>query len=166
MSDALPDLQILTPEVHRKIEAARHQGKRIVFVSGVFDLLHQEHIRFLQKARAVGDFLVVGLESDVRVRTIKGEGRPVHSQHLRQQNIQKLGVADVVFILPEDFADASKRRRLIEELRPAILAVSSHSPHLEKKKAIIEEFGGQLMIVHQHNPAVSTTQLLAQTARR
>ena len=159
-------LQILTRDVQQKIEAARNQSKKIVFVSGIFDLLHEEHVRFLEKAKAVGDFLIVALESDARVRIIKGEGRPVQSQEVRQQSIEKLGVADVIFILPDDFADASKHRRLIEEVRPAILAVSSHSPYLDKKKAIVEEFGGKLMIVHQHNPAISTTQLLAQKGKK
>jgi D-beta-D-heptose 7-phosphate kinase / D-beta-D-heptose 1-phosphate adenosyltransferase len=154
--------QITPSNVLQQVEEWRQQGKKIVFASGVFDLLHQEHKLFLEKAKALGDVLVVSLESDVRVRQIKGEGRPINPQGLRKQNLEKLGIADVVFILPEDFAKPQQHRQIIAELRPDFMAVSSHTSHLDKKRLIVEEFGGQLLVVHEHNPAVSTTQLLAQ----
>src|SRR3990172_12032671 len=58
----------------------RSLGKKIVLVTGVFDLLHDEHRNFLKVAKKAGDFLIVGLESDTRVRALKGVGRPVHDQ--------------------------------------------------------------------------------------
>lgn len=153
---------LLSPDVAQLI-ADFHQSKQnVVFVSGVFDLLHQEHVNFLRKAKAIGDVLVVAIESDVRVRQIKGEGRPINSQQKRRKQLEALGFIDVVFILPEHFSQPAQHRQLIAEVRPAFLAVSSHSAHLDKKRAIVEEFGGQLQVVHQHNPAISTTQLLAQ----
>jgi rfaE bifunctional protein nucleotidyltransferase chain/domain len=166
MSDASQHSFLLPQDIRQKLEDARKKGERIVFVSGVFDLLHDEHIRFLQKAKAAGDFLFVALESDVRVRQMKGEGRPVDSQEVRRQKIQEIGVVDIIFILPDDFGDPKKHRQIIEEVRPAFLAVSSNSPYLEKKKEIVEEFGGELVVVHEHNPDVSTTQLLAQMKKR
>jgi len=140
-----------------------HQtGQKMVFVSGVFDILHQEHLHFLQSARAAGDVLVVAIESDVRVRQIKGEGRPVNTQDIRKARLKALGFIDIIFVLPEDFSQPAQHRLLIGEVRPAVFAVSSHTSHLDKKRAIVEEFGGKLVVVHEHNPDVSTTLLLAE----
>jgi rfaE bifunctional protein nucleotidyltransferase chain/domain len=142
------------------IESARNTDKTIILATGVFDLLHQEHILFLRKAKAAGDFLVVGIESDVRVKQMKGPDRPVHSQQKRKQDIEELGFVDLVFILPEDFSKPEHHRQLIAEIRPAILAVSSHTAYLDKKQALLQEFGGEVKVVHEHNPEVSTTLLL------
>lgn len=158
--------QILPPQVASRLQELREPDKKVVFASGVFDLLHQEHKAFLHSAKQQGDVLVVAIESDVRVRQLKGEGRPVQSQEVRQQQLEALKDVDLVFILPEDFARPEHHRQVIMEVQPDFLAVSSHTSHLEKKKAVVEEFGGELVVVHQHNPAVSTTQLLAQAKLR
>ncbi len=137
-------------------------AEQIVLVTGVFDLLHAEHVAFLKKARALGGTLVVGVESDVRVRALKGEGRPVNSQTVRVANLEALQIADRVFVLPEAFSKPEHHRALLAEIRPTILAVSSHSPHIEKKQQLMEEFGGTVVVVHEHNPAISTSILLEQ----
>jgi len=158
-----PDNQPLLPDhAAQQIAGFHQQKKKVVFVSGVFDLLHQEHITFLEKAKAAGDVLVVAIESDVRVRQIKGEGRPINTQLARKLKLESLGFIECVFILPEYFSQPPQHRQLIEEVRPDVFAVSSHTSHLEKKRAIVETFGGKLLVVHQHNPNVSTTLLLAQ----
>lgn len=113
-------------------------------------------------ARAAGDVLVVGLESDQRVREIKGPSRPIHPQTQRQQNLEEWKIADAVFVLPEDFGDPTVREAFLAALRPDILAVSSHTPHLENKARLIARFGGELKVVYEHNPAVSSTRLLGQ----
>lgn len=153
---------ILPSQFSKALTQAR-QGKRVVLVTGVFDLLHQEHQNFLQKAKALADILVIAVESDARVREIKGEGRPVFSQDQRVQMIRDTGITEFIFILPEDFSHQEKYRQLIAEVSPEFYAVSSHTSYLENKKKLVEEFGGQLVIAHQHNPEVSTTQLLAQS---
>ena len=134
--------------------------KNIVLATGVFDILHQEHTNFLKNAKAVGDYLIVGVESDVRVRQMKGEGRPVNSQAVRVENLLNLNIADEVFILPEQFNKPEDHSSLIQKIKPRFLAVSSHSQHLDKKQAILKEFGGEVVIVHEHNPKISTTKLL------
>jgi cytidyltransferase-like protein len=130
-----------------------------VLATGVFDILHQEHINFLKKAKEFGS-LYVGLESDVRVRKIKGEGRPINSQEVRKQNLEDLGIADQVFILPETFDVPEERLKLLKELSPNVLAVSSNSPHLENKARLMQEIGGRVAIVHQFNPEFSTTKII------
>lgn len=146
--------------VWNQVRKAREDWKKVVFVSGVFDLFHQEHQKFLEKARQAGNFLVAGIESDARVRVIKGPDRPNDSQDVRLAAVLDSGVVDAAAILPENFDRPEHHRALIELLRPNILAVSTHSPHQEGKRAIIESVGGKLVQVLEHNPQVSTTKTL------
>lgn len=131
-------------------------------ITGVFDVLHEEHVAFLRKAKGLGGRLIVGIESDARVRRLKGVGRPVNSQKKRQEALERLQIADEVFVLPERFDTPDDHRQLLAQVRPDILAVSSHSPHIDKKSRLMQEIGGKVVIVHQHNPAVSTTKMLDQ----
>jgi len=140
--------------------------KITVLATGVFDLLHEEHKNFLQKAKEVGDVLIVGIESDVRVRKLKGEGRPMQPQEIRLQQVQSLHYVDEAFLLPEEFGEQTAQEMLLEKIKPDILAVSSHSPYQEKKKKLIEKYGGRLVVVHQHNPDISTTSILRANGKK
>jgi D-glycero-beta-D-manno-heptose 1-phosphate adenylyltransferase len=139
---------------------AKVKSKKKVLVTGVFDILHSEHIKFLQKAEALGDYLIIGIESDQRVKKMKGEGRPINPAHIRQENLKKLKLTDQVFILPEKFDQWQDHLNLIKKIKPDFLAVSSHTAHLDKKEAALEAVGGKVIVVHQHNPAISTSKLL------
>jgi cytidyltransferase-like protein len=134
-----------------------------VLVTGVFDILHKEHLIFLNKAKSLGDYLVVGIESNLRVAQMKGKDRPINSQDVRVLNIEKLKIADEVFILPEEFSKPEHHKELIKKIKPKILAVSSHTKHFSKKQAILHDLGGEVVVVHKHNPAVSSTHLLNNT---
>ncbi len=131
-----------------------------VLVTGVFDLLHQQHLAFLKKAKQQGDYLIVGIESDERVKQLKGADRPVYNQKTRKQNLDKTQIADKVIILPENFSNPNIRKQFLEQVKPDILAVSSHSPFLESKQKAMSSIGGQLKIVHEHDPSISTTKLI------
>jgi len=133
-----------------------------VLVTGVFDLLHQEHLTFLKKAKQLGDRLVVGLETDRRVKRIKGENRPINQQALRQKNLEALKIADLVLILPEKFDELSDYRQFLQTVRPDILAVSSHTAHLSIKQRLMQEIGGKVVVAHQYNPQFSTSKMLAE----
>ena len=134
----------------------------LVLVTGVFDLLHQEHLNFLKQAQEAGDLLVVGLESDQRVKALKGWRRPIQSENKRRQQLMSLALADWVFILPTNFSQEKVRLELLQCFKPEVLAVSSHSPHLAEKKALLAKVGGEVQIVYKHNPAISTSQLLVE----
>jgi len=155
--------QPMLPNHIQTLLAGSGEGQKVVLVTGVFDLLHDEHRLFLQKAKAAGDILIVALESDVRVRQLKGAGRPVWDEEKRRQEIAALAFVDGVFVLPEEFSRPDHHEQLISEVRPAILAVSSHSPHLHKKQLILEKYHGKVVVVHQHNPNISTTLTLNQS---
>jgi cytidyltransferase-like protein len=134
-----------------------------VLVTGVFDVLHKEHLIFLRKAQKLGDYLVVGIESDKRVSEIKGPNRPIHNQDARVARIAQEHIADEIIILPEQFSSREDHLTFIKSIQPDILAVSSHTAHLDKKKAIMEVCGGRVEVIHDHNPTISTTILLNQS---
>lgn len=79
----------------------RGQGKRVVFTNGVFDLLHPGHVRYLQKARAEGDALIVAINSDRSVRGNKGDDRPVTPERERAELLAALEAVDAVFVFDE-----------------------------------------------------------------
>ena len=115
--------------------------KKVVFTNGCFDILHVGHIRYLRKARSLGDILVVGLNTDRSVRQIKGEKRPIVPQDERAEVLAALEFVDyvVLFDEPDPFA-------LIEKVRPTILVKGADWP---KDKIIgrdvVEKAGGRVV---------------------
>ena len=109
--------KILTPEkMFGERQRLRAVGKRVVFTNGVFDLLHVGHVRYLAQARALGDALVVAINSDRTVRELKGPNRPIFDQSERAEIIAAMRYVDYVTI----FDDVSPRS-LIAELLPDVL---------------------------------------------
>ncbi|MCX5916559.1 MAG: D-glycero-beta-D-manno-heptose 1-phosphate adenylyltransferase, partial [Deltaproteobacteria bacterium] len=119
----------------------RARRKKVVFTNGCFDILHVGHIRYLRKAKSLGDILVVGLNTDRSVRKIKGEKRPIVPQKDRAEVLAALEFVDyvVLFDEPDPFS-------LIEKVRPTILAKGADWP---KDKIIgrdvVEKAGGRVV---------------------
>jgi D-glycero-beta-D-manno-heptose 1-phosphate adenylyltransferase len=101
-------------ELSDRCEKQRSAGKKIVATNGCFDLLHVGHIRYLQAARALGDFLVVGLNGDRSVRELKGAGRPITTQSDRAEILAALECVDLVTIFPE-----IRATKFLAAVRPA-----------------------------------------------
>ncbi|MBP9702153.1 adenylyltransferase/cytidyltransferase family protein [Candidatus Woesebacteria bacterium] len=139
----------------------RNTDNKLVLATGFFDLLHEEHINFLNAAKKAGDILVVAVESDERARVLKGEGRPVETQSTRLDHLTPY--ADYLIALDKDFNNPAAFESLIASVRPTILAVSSHTAHQDKKTKLVEKYGGELQVVYTHNPAVSTTNIIQQS---
>ena len=136
------------------------QHQTVVLVTGVFDLLHSAHLKFLKKAKSCGDILLVGIESDARVIKLKGKDRPINPLNVRIKNISNLNFVDYVFALPEKFKTKVDFNHLLSLLKPNIYAASSHTPHLKIKQQLITAHGGQLKIVMSQDKSVSTTKLI------
>lgn len=130
-------------------------GRRIVFTNGCFDLLHPGHVRYLTAARALGDILVVGLNSDQSVRRLKGAGRPILGVDERAEVLLALSAVDHVVVFDEDTP-----RELIAALRPDIL-VKGADWALEDivGREEVEATGGRVVRVDVV-PGVSTTELI------
>ena len=94
----------------------RKEGKRVVFTNGCFDLLHPGHVRYLAQARALGDALIVGINSDRSVRELKGKGRPILNEQERAEVLAALESVDFVVVF-----DEQTPRQLIAAILPDIL---------------------------------------------
>lgn len=92
------------------------QHKKVVFTNGCFDILHRGHISYLNQAKAEGDILVLGLNSDASVKRLKGESRPINSEQDRKFILENLRCIDYVFIFVEDTP-----YELIQAIRPDVL---------------------------------------------
>ncbi|HTI14447.1 MAG TPA: adenylyltransferase/cytidyltransferase family protein [Dictyobacter sp.] len=151
----------LAAEVRRR----QAQGERAVFTNGCFDLLHLGHIRYLQDARDLGDFLILGLNSDGSVRTLKGLTRPLVSEDERSEIMAALSCIDYVTI----FADATASP-LIDELQPDIyvkggdyqgsVADGAFDPQRLPEGAHVLAYGGQVRLI-PYIANHSTTELVA-----
>ena len=109
--------KLLSPsQIHKECKRLRTVGQTLVFTNGVFDILHVGHVRYLEAARALGDALVVAINSDRTARELKGEGRPLMNQDERAEILAALRAVNYVTI----FDDVSPRS-LIAELLPDIL---------------------------------------------
>jgi len=138
------DSKIKNPDSLRTIlEAEKARGKRVVFTNGCFDLLHAGHVKYLQKARNLGDLLVLGLNSDASVRRLKGEKRPLINEAERAHILAALDCIDYVVIFDEDTP-----LRLIETLKPLILAKGGdYTPETVVGREVVESYGGRVELV-------------------
>ncbi|MDB6119094.1 MAG: D-beta-D-heptose 1-phosphate adenylyltransferase, partial [Verrucomicrobiaceae bacterium] len=153
---------ISTPEEVAKLrEDLDKQGRRLVFTNGCFDLLHAGHVRYLAEARALGDALVVALNSDDSVRQLKGPSRPVNTEEDRAEILTALRSVDAVCVFHEP-----RVTRLIESIQPHVYAkggdytVESLNP---EERGALEKVGAKIEILGLV-PGRSTTATLKRAA--
>ncbi|MDQ7038164.1 MAG: D-glycero-beta-D-manno-heptose 1-phosphate adenylyltransferase [Aquificota bacterium] len=135
-------------------------GKKVVFTNGCFDIVHAGHVDYLEKAKSLGDILVVGLNSDSSVRRIKGARRPIIPQALRAKVLCGLKPVDYVVIFEEDTP-----MRLIEAIRPDVLVKGGDwTPDRIVGKELVESYGGKVVTVPvEFN--ISTTEIVERIVR-
>lgn len=130
-------------ELRQHVEQWRRAGDRVVLANGNFDLLHVGHVRYLHGAKELGGKLVVAINSDESVRTLKGEGRPVMPAVERAEIVAALSDVDAVVIFPE--LDV---RALIREIRPDIQAKGTdYTVDSVPERDAVAEYGGRVAIV-------------------
>jgi len=138
-----------------KVSKLKKNGKVVVFTNGCFDLIHKGHTAYLKKARLLGDFLFVGLNSDESVSSLKGESRPINSVEKRSANLLKLDYVDVVVIFEENTP-----RKLINEICPNILVKGGDYTKEEVVGADqVLKNGGEVVIIPLV-PGYSTTKMI------
>ncbi len=138
-----------------RVAIARRHGARVVFANGCFDLLHVGHVRYLEAARALGDLLVVGVNSDVQVRRLKGEGRPFVPERERAEVVASLRAVDLVTIFPEPTVEA-----LLLAVRPDVHAKGTdYTEESVPERAVVLSYGGRVAIVGDPKDHSSTDML-------
>lgn len=151
-------------ELAAEVRRRQQEGERCVFTNGCFDLLHVGHVRYLQEARALGDFLVLGLNSDASVRQLKGPGRPLVPEGKRAEILAALACVDYVTVFNEPTAGP-----LVNLLQPAIYVKGGDYANAQgdtldlsrlPEAKVVQEYGGTVHLI-PYLPQNSTTELIA-----
>ncbi len=126
-----------------RITAAKAKGARIVLANGCFDVLHAGHVRYLQGARALGDLLVVGINSDAEVARLKGEGRPILAERDRAELVASLEAVDLVTIFDEPTVT-----ELLLAITPDVHAKGTdYTEETVPERDVVRSYGGSVRIV-------------------
>jgi rfaE bifunctional protein nucleotidyltransferase chain/domain len=143
----------------RTVNELKADGKKVVTTNGCFDILHVGHVRFLKAARALGDVLIVGLNTDRSVRALKGEKRPIQNENDRAEILSSLGCVDYVCLF-----DENTPVELLRVLKPAFHAKGAdYKPTDLAETPIVEAGGGKLEIIDLV-PGKSTTGIVTRMA--
>ncbi|MCM3904502.1 MAG: adenylyltransferase/cytidyltransferase family protein [Pyrinomonadaceae bacterium] len=143
-NETKPTDRILTrADLIARVQAARHNGAKIVFANGCFDVLHVGHIRYLKGARALGDLLVVGINSDRQVAVLKGPGRPIMSDIERAEMVASIAAVDLVTVFDEPTVE-----NLLLALRPDVHAKGTdYTEETVPERDVARSYGGRVAIV-------------------
>lgn len=137
---------------------AMKQKTITVLVGGCFDILHYGHIRFLKKAKTLGNYLVVAIESDIRVRELKGKGRPIHTQKQRKEILESLKFVDKVIVLKDQMVEQDYFN-LVQKLKPSIIAITQGDSIKNKKRKQANEIGAKVVEIPKFQ-STSTSRII------
>lgn len=133
----------------------RERGGTVVFTNGVFDLLHPGHVRYLREAKALGDALIVGVNSDTSTRSIKGPERPINPEHERAELLLALASVDAVVIFDEETPHV-----IVSAVQPDVLVKGADwGPNDIIGRDVVEARGGRVVRIAL-SPGHSTSELL------
>ncbi|OGH18304.1 MAG: hypothetical protein A2868_04180 [Candidatus Levybacteria bacterium RIFCSPHIGHO2_01_FULL_40_15b] len=136
----------------------KQEGKRIVLVGGIFDLIHRGHVEFLEAAEREGNVLIVLLESDEKTREIKGKNRPINAQVDRAFVLSRFVMVDYILSLPY-FKKDKDYEKLVKLLQPDIIAVTKSDTLKKLKKRYARSVGGKLVEVISRIKEYSTSKI-------
>jgi len=147
--------------IKNEIKALQQQGKKIVFTNGCFDILHAGHVDIFQQARNLGGALVVAVNSDISIKKIKGEKRPVVPQAQRMQVLAALEAIDYVVIFDEE-----NPFKIIKEIQPDILVKGGDWPvETIVGRELVEKKGGKVLSIPLME-GISTTNIIEEVKKR
>lgn len=130
-------------ELKLELEELKKKGKKIVFTNGCFDILHWGHVSYLKKARELGDYLVLALNTDDSVKKLKGPTRPINNQNDRALVLNELKSIDFVTFFSEDTP-----YEIINHIKPDIITKGGdYNPKQVVGKDLVESYGGKVEII-------------------
>lgn len=137
------------------VNAAKTLGSKIVLTSGSWDLKHIGHDRYLRMARSHGDFLVVGVECDERIKKKKGKYRPVVPEEERVESLAHLQYTNIVFVK----GVSDEKWKLIKTVSPDTLIISKRTNYKEGELKTLEEFCGQIVVLESQAETSTTAKI-------
>jgi len=148
--------KILKPNVLNLIKKLKKQGKKIVFTNGCFDILHPGHVFYLNKAKSLGDILIVAINSDKSLKKLKGKNRPIMYWKDRAKMVENLESVDFVINMQEDTP-----KELLKKIRPHIhVKGGDYNIKDLPEYPIVKKYGGKVKIV-KFLDGYSTTKLIS-----
>ncbi|MBF0118156.1 MAG: D-glycero-beta-D-manno-heptose 1-phosphate adenylyltransferase [Desulfobacterales bacterium] len=148
-------------KIEERLTFLKKEGKRIVFTNGCFDIMHVGHVRYLESAKKEGDILIVGLNSDISVRTIKGIKRPIINQQQRAEVLSALSCVDYVV-----FFDEPDPFNIIDRLQPDVLVKGADWTEDKIIGAdIVKKRGGKVARI-KIVPDISTSEIIKRIIKR
>lgn len=141
------------------VKTLKQRGNKIVLVGGCFDVLHDAHTVFLEKAKQQGDVLVLLLESDENIKRLKGKDRPVNNIEKRALALEALVFIDLIVKLPSKVSD-DYYMNLTKLISPDIIAITKNDPLTFIKKVQAERVGGKVVEVMERDENFSSTKLI------
>ncbi|MDD5147416.1 MAG: adenylyltransferase/cytidyltransferase family protein [Candidatus Daviesbacteria bacterium] len=150
-------------KINSLCDRLKKQDRVVVLAGGCFDVLHPGHVTFLEKAKKAGDILVVLLESDEKIKTIKGVNRPVHTQSERAKVLSALAPIDYIVKLPY-FKKDLEYDRLISKIKPGVIAATSKIKNIRHYRRAAQLAGAKLKFVTKTIGSYSTSSLIGSIA--
>jgi D-glycero-beta-D-manno-heptose 1-phosphate adenylyltransferase len=144
-------------EMERRITHWKGLGARVVLTSGSFDLIHLGHVKYLTRAKQLGDLLVVGVDSDDKIRRRKGPGRPMVPERERLELLAHQRPVDLLYLKDE----SEPRWGLIKAVSPAVLVVSEDSKYSDAELRELREFCGEVEVL-ERQASVTTSERIRQ----
>ena len=130
-------------ELAKEIEQLKAAGKTVVHTSGVFDVLHPGHLSYMRDARALGDILIISINSDASTSAIKGPNRPYNNEQDRAQMLAGLKWVDYVTVFDEETPT-----EILDELKPSIhVKGGDYDPEAMPETATVKKHGGEVKVI-------------------
>jgi len=152
----------------KKIAAdLKKQGKRIVMVSGCYDIVHLGHVRFLSDAKIMNEILIMSVASDNTIKKLKGKDRPVMREMYRASMLASLIPVDYVVLDEEEitFPERINFLKLLSIIKPDYFAVNNNDKSIDYKRSLVAQFGTELRIVDVTSTAITSTTKIIQTLK-
>jgi D-beta-D-heptose 7-phosphate kinase/D-beta-D-heptose 1-phosphate adenosyltransferase len=127
------------PDLLAKLEKDKAKGQKIIFTNGCFDILHRGHIAYLRAAKALGDRLVIGLNTDASVRRLKGDHRPINSEDERAFLLESLRCVDYIVKFDEDTP-----YQILSRIQPDVLVKGGD---YKIEEVVGREFAGEVQLI-------------------
>jgi rfaE bifunctional protein nucleotidyltransferase chain/domain len=142
-------------DVEEEVRVLRQNGSRVVLTSGSFDLIHLGHVKYLARAKASGDVLLVGVDSDAKIRRRKGDDRPMVPQEERLEILAYQRPVDLLYLKHED----DPRWGLIKAATPDVLVLTAGHSYSAEEQEALREFCGRIEIVERQSDVTTSERI-------